>query len=755
MGDNCTAKIKVAALHGLALMLAASPERLGEIGKAERKNGNGGAEQRSLMQPRAASRSLVLRSVHRTYIPCIVLLLPISPAMSPWLDGVPYVATYRALLNAQLERLLDNYSASSLSQPVPESDCQQLLTQLRELKDQWPQQGSGPDARAPIEAVARDIFASLSAQTDLSHTDGAHLWLLLDVLNMLSDNQLCEPALAFWLVEELLDSQTIEGCKRVFDYLESRRQVMTAHFFREKSLVILRSCNELLRRLSRAEDTVFCGRVFIFLFQSFPLGDKSSVNLRGEFHVENVTDYDPAPSKSEHAIQPMDLGSHTPEHATQPTDLGSHTPAKAVSAASTPLDSDAAPASSASVKAGHGTPLPRQAQAEKAEPPPDLDALYPKFWALQSLFSSPTRLFDPTAMAQLKEGMALTLSCFRSMSNSSSSSAANNALPGSRKRKASDLDPAIAAAATTTPATSVSSTPFNPKYLTNRDLFDLEVHDLAFRRHVLVQSLIMLDFLLSLSPSAKAKASSAPGLTNKSVLYAHTLSEDDTKWCIQTRAAMASYLQQQGSGNEGKMYYRMVDTVLSRDKNWVRWKAESCPPITRASVEVESYLKAQSKLERIASDATRPLLNPPGASEFDFLLKPTTTESLKQPRQKGRYKIPTLQNFYDHIQREDLDMDFATTEREKKDIEERKMANVWRALRASVETGERVKLADALGEQGTNYAALVPNTTAEEEADEGTSSVKAEEEQPAAENGHDGQAEAEPATAPVPATDTH
>lgn len=61
---------------------------------------------------------------------------------------------------------------------------------------------------------------------------------------------------------------------------------------KNKDLVILRLCNELLRRLSRAEDPVFCGRVYIFMFQSFPLGDKSSVNLRGNFHVENVTTFE-------------------------------------------------------------------------------------------------------------------------------------------------------------------------------------------------------------------------------------------------------------------------------------------------------------------------------------------------------------------------------------------------------------------------------------------------------------------------------
>lgn len=38
----------------------------------------------------------------------------------------------------------------------------------------------------------------------------------------------CEPGLVFWLVEELLDSQTIDGCRNVFDYLDSRRERITA-----------------------------------------------------------------------------------------------------------------------------------------------------------------------------------------------------------------------------------------------------------------------------------------------------------------------------------------------------------------------------------------------------------------------------------------------------------------------------------------------------------------------------------------------
>lgn len=38
----------------------------------------------------------------------------------------------------------------------------------------------------------------------------------------------CEPGLLFWLVEELLDTQTIDGCGIIFDYLDSRRERITA-----------------------------------------------------------------------------------------------------------------------------------------------------------------------------------------------------------------------------------------------------------------------------------------------------------------------------------------------------------------------------------------------------------------------------------------------------------------------------------------------------------------------------------------------
>lgn len=51
-----------------------------------------------------------------------------------------------------------------------------------------------------------------------------------------------------------------------------------------KALILLRTLNDLLRRLSKmGTTTIFCGRILTFLSGVFPLGERSGVNLRGEY----------------------------------------------------------------------------------------------------------------------------------------------------------------------------------------------------------------------------------------------------------------------------------------------------------------------------------------------------------------------------------------------------------------------------------------------------------------------------------------
>lgn len=58
-----------------------------------------------------------------------------------------------------------------------------------------------------------------------------------------------------------------------------------------------------------------------------------------------------------------------------------------------------------------------------------------------------------------------------------------------------------------------------------------QLSDLAFQRHILVQGLILIDFLLSLTESAKRKWAdierSNPKSANKTLLYSYTLNDEN------------------------------------------------------------------------------------------------------------------------------------------------------------------------------------------------------------------------------------
>ena len=81
------------------------------------------------------------------------------------------------------------------------------------------------------------------------------------------------------------------------------------------------------------------------------------------------------------------------------------------------------------------------------------------------------------------------------------------------------------------------------------------------------------------------------------------------------RSDIAMYLQQ---GPEGKFYYRMVDTVLSRDKNWTQWKIDGCPPIQRDPVSTADFVEARKGAQK-ACAPKRLKANPLGSVSLHFL----------------------------------------------------------------------------------------------------------------------------------------
>lgn len=201
--------------------------------------------------------------------------------------------------------------------------------------------------------------------------------------------------------------------------------------------------------------------MFIFLFQSFPLGDKSSVNLRGEFH-DSVIMFDRDPPKFLDDIGSMDLDGVASEQSRIPADqiisVGLTIPDP-----SQPSGSDSVPEKS----------RPPKFEAKKDQNSPhalNADVLYPQFWSMQEYFSAPTKLFEAANLYKFQRGLEVILMKFTEIQISETpiktkSADEHKSRRGSKhgaKRKRIGEAEEIASS-------------FSPKYLTSRDLFELEV----------------------------------------------------------------------------------------------------------------------------------------------------------------------------------------------------------------------------------------------------------------------------------------
>lgn len=112
------------------------------------------------------------------------------------------------------------------------------------------------------------------------------MWLGLTERHYLSFSDACEPTFPFIVLQDLLEMQTIASCSHIFSWIEARAERLTEGLVPQKgkALILLRTLNDLLRRLSKmGSTTIFCGRILTFLSAVFPLGERSGVNLRGEY----------------------------------------------------------------------------------------------------------------------------------------------------------------------------------------------------------------------------------------------------------------------------------------------------------------------------------------------------------------------------------------------------------------------------------------------------------------------------------------
>merc|ERR1719427_784732 len=324
---------------------------------------------------------------------------------------------------------------------------------------------------------------------------------------------------------------------------------------------LLRICNDLLRRLSRTQNTVFCGRILLFLAKFFPFSERSGLNVISEFNLDNTTNFNKEEDEKDEKPDTKKIQIDADEHN---------------------LNVDY--------------------------------SLYCKFWQIQDYFRNPIQCYQKVPWKTFSSYASDVLSTFQSFK----------------------LDPNSGRSSSVTPP-SVTEQYF-AKYLTNQNLLQLQLSDSNFRRYILLQFLILFQYLKS---NVKFKTDS------------QTLESSQTKWIEETKLKIFKLMSE--TPPNGAEFSKSVKHILHREEHWNKWKNEGCPSFAKKLEENVldkpigeggSYRRKKRKLgDLIQKEIAEKKVNlgNPGLTAL-WNLHP---DNLEACRAKDRDFLPSLENYFE------------------------------------------------------------------------------------------------------------
>jgi THO complex subunit 1 len=160
------------------------------------------------------------------------------------------------------------------------------------------------DRKPAIDQVLRDALVTiLLNNANRSTTLETYTSFCIELCR----KDLATTSIPVMLLSDMFDAMTLDHCEELFTYVENNVAIWKEDlFFGACKNNLLRMCNDLLRRLSRSQQTVFCGRILLFLAKFFPFSERSGLNIVSEFNLENVTEFGSEKSKEE-VIKQMEI----------------------------------------------------------------------------------------------------------------------------------------------------------------------------------------------------------------------------------------------------------------------------------------------------------------------------------------------------------------------------------------------------------------------------------------------------------------
>ncbi|KAK2822544.1 hypothetical protein Q5P01_022609 [Channa striata] len=362
--------------------------------------------------------------------------------------------------------------------------------------------GNETEKKTTLDQALRGVLGDQIVEQKASCDD------YLSLINLSIDavtEGICSATTPFLLLGDVLDCLPLDQCDKIFSFVEENVSTWkSSSFYSAGKNYLLRMCNDLLRRLSKSQNTVFCGRIQLFLARLFPLSEKSGLNLQSQFNLDNVTVF----NKNE---QESTLGQkHTEEKEdNMEVEEGEMGEDDAPAPCSIPIDYN----------------------------------LYRKFWTLQDYFRNPVQCYDKFSWMTFLKYSDETLAVFKSYKLDDMQAS---------KRKLEEL------------RTSDGEHVYFAKFLTSEKLMDLQLSDSNFRRHILLQYLILFQYLKG---QVKFKSSSC------------VLNDDQTTWIEETTKLVYQLLSE--TPPDGEKFATMIEHILNTEENWNGWKNEGCPSFVK------------------------------------------------------------------------------------------------------------------------------------------------------------------------------
>ncbi|XP_034559576.1 THO complex subunit 1 [Notolabrus celidotus] len=357
--------------------------------------------------------------------------------------------------------------------------------------------GNETEKKTTLDQALRGVLGDQIVEQKASCDDYLSLiYLSIDAVT----EGICSATTPFVLLGDVLDCLPLDQCDKIFTFVEENVSTWKSNsFYTAGKNYLLRMCNDLLRRLSKSQNTVFCGRIQLFLARLFPLSEKSGLNLQSQFNLDNVTVF----NKNE---QESTLGQkHTEEKEDgMEVEEGEMGEEDAPAPCTIPIDYN----------------------------------LYRKFWTLQDYFRNPVQCYDKFSWMTFLKYSDETLAVFKSFKLDDMQAS---------KRKLEEL------------RASGGEHVYFAKFLTSEKLMDLQLSDSNFRRHILLQYLILFQYLKG---QVKFKSSSC------------VLNDDQTTWIEETTKLVYQLLKE--IPPDGDKFATMVEHILDTEENWNGWKNEGC-----------------------------------------------------------------------------------------------------------------------------------------------------------------------------------